>query len=318
MSRVAFVIVCLFLVRSAHADDGMPCVSFSAQNIEDARKFWTLEEQEKASPAVMPPLSPEERLEFDRAMLLVQAAKLKLLPFSRSAFLAFIASAHAAVLPSAVTSAPVTDPPFNASGRLSFSDTGGRPGWCTASFVGDVSVIMTAAHCVANSGGFYSRLQFSRAFVQGVGGENFAISSVGVNQQWVAKGADEFDYAFLRTATAVTSATPLTFASGAPGGWIGIGYPNLLASAIAQPLGQEMMYAAGSNATPSGYTMYIMDGDPMGSGASGGAWIPPPSAPFGGAIVTVTARNPRANVLLGPILDSRATKLFDKVKAACQ
>jgi hypothetical protein len=328
---IAAITMCIASVCAARGDDAIFCKPFDPADITDAERYWTLQKQLTAQPRPMPRLSAAEQRELDEALSAEMGKHLITSQFVRRRFASNMSafSVAPAIAPGA-NDANVALPPFEIAGRFTFRDP--QDSWCTASFVGDTQILVTAAHCVADHSGLFAQMHFSRAYALPNGGEDFDIAAVAVHQQWISTAPNELDYAFLRT-TQTTSRTPLAFATGSsPAGWIGIGYPALLGLPL-EPLGRQMFFAAGANITPTNSTLYVMKDNPMKDGHSGGPFTPPLPPPFGATLLGVATRASNDyDEVLGPKLDgedctvppapprrrSPTCQLFAKALASCQ
>jgi hypothetical protein len=211
--------------------------------------------------------------------------------------------------------AEVAKAPFNAAGRLFFTNRFGSTDGCAAAFVGDPTVLLTAAHCVqARSGEFYKGLVFSRAYDDGAG-ELFEVSLVATFNEWVNDPKPtnfEHDYAFLRTSIPVHGVTPLKFASSSSSHWFALAYPATVDG------GKKMMIVKGTRGTSG--RMIVMEDNPLDHGSSGGPWIlADADGRIGQSVLSVASvLGPDRNTLLGPILTEQARTLFDFVRNGCK
>ncbi|WP_456624436.1 trypsin-like serine peptidase, partial [Bradyrhizobium sp. P5_C12] len=163
--------------------------------------------------------------------------------------------------------ADVAVSPYSKVGRITFRFPTDAPGWghlCTAQFIGDLGVVLTAAHCVWDQqnkvwGGNYS---FQLAYQTGGPTQSFNWECAAIMSGW-ANGKYAYDYAVLK----IRGVPP----NGGLGMKINVGATHL--DAIGYPDnygGNEVMYHVYGNKDGSNPTSML---NPLGHGASGGAWV---------------------------------------------
>lgn len=308
MKRLLTVFLLLLSASFGRASNDINCRAFTVEERSQTRAFWTPDVERAARPIEMPELSVEEFTSMFRLSL-----------FDRFHFSSHFATPLLAV--GAVSGvgqaqpATVSNAPFNAAGRLFFTNRFGATDWCTAAFTGDPSILLTAAHCVQSRGGtFYKGVYFSRAYEDGPG-EQFDISFVATFNSWVNDPEPtnfEHDYAFLQTSAPVQGVTPLTLASGSSSNWFALGYPATING------GKTMIFLEGTRGAPA--KMIVMENNPLDHGLSGGSWIlPDPTGAIGQSVLTIASvLAPAPNTMLGPFLTKEATTLFEFVRNGCK
>ncbi|MEO8380838.1 MAG: trypsin-like peptidase domain-containing protein [Acidobacteriota bacterium] len=308
-ARIAVTVALLAVARSVIPAENISCQAFTAFEINRAKRIWTEDQKRAATPVLMPPISLSERLGHDPNRFASG------LPHAFS-----MTTLAGSTFP--VQLSDKTTPPFESVGKLFFTDLSGARDWCTASFTEDPHVLMTAAHCVRSSRGFFIDLYFTRAYAFG-GGENFSITRAATLDEWVtsAKPA-RYDVAFLMTKDPAT-VPQLTFASILVSQWTAVGYPyQVILNGYPTVYDGSTMIHADGNAAPANVTpkgMILMTKVPLGKGTSGGPFIPPAVAGGIGKSVLTVASNLglSPNQLVGPVFGKRAKELFDHVKAGC-
>lgn len=305
--RLAYVAL-LLVASSTLASSDINCRAFTVEERDLTRAFWTADQERAARPLEMQELSV---VEFTNT--------LRLSFFDRFRFWSHpVAPLLGTPGPGGIGQAQhasVSSPPFNAAGRLFFTNRFGATDWCTASFTGDPSVLMTAAHCVqSRSGTFYNGVHFSRAYDNGPG-EEFDISFVATFNTWVNDPEPtnfEHDYAFLQTSVPVQGVTPLIFAAVSSSNWFALGYPGTING------GKTMTFVEGTRGAAA--RMIVMENNPLDHGLSGGPWIlPDQSGRIGQSVLTVASvLSPTPDAMLGPVLTKETTILFEFVRNGCK
>lgn len=202
--------------------------------------------------------------------------------------------------------------PMRTSGRFNFTKANGSPRYCTAQFVGDTGVVLTAAHCVfdgrfgGGSGtGWIADAEFAHAYGSAnPGASYYDWECIAIYKGW-ALDDPAFDYAFVKLAGAGARALglrPSTFGSQRA---TSQGYPSNISSFV-------VSYVNGvpSLASPS---LLQHAPNPFGGGSSGGAWIDSDRAES----LNSFGRSDRPNTMFGPIFGGRTVELFDYVRGGC-
>jgi hypothetical protein len=329
MKRQAILIALFLLGNTAlHAQGGISCVSFTQAESAKNRDLWTPFMRFISRPLGLESLTEKERERemnrwssvdrMRRFMSLQQDESVRKLS-SYSVDANEMSAYRVSPYTFEESEAPTAEAPFHAVGQL-FVITAAESS-CTAFFVEDRSIIMTAAHCVferipGGGGDFYKSINFSRASSARHSGETFLIDRIGVVNEWITSSTPhDYDYAFLHVTTPLAApVNPLTFATTFASDWIAIGYP------LRRSDGLTMMFAPGGG-DASG-AMLLMEGNPMTHGSSGGPWLPPAyptlNDPFGTEVLSIASIiGAQPNTLLGPILDTRMRDLFEFVKRGC-
>jgi hypothetical protein len=292
-------------VVQANASDEFACATFGTKTNSEIELFWKLN---KGLPLILPfPLESPTPAELP-----VEPAESFFGHVQR--FFAFtIQTNRVTVATSHPEDAATAAEPFKAAGRLFFVDSKGIQRWCTAAFVDNDSTLLTAAHCVwdrANST-FYSNIYFSRAYENGFG-ENFSIAAIGVLKDWTQAGVPhQFDFAFLTTTQATGSGHMVSGASPNPlQDWIAVGYPrNFVFDGTTESPNGEIMKRARGVAGAANQNMFLMLGNPMGRGTSGGSWNAPGRPPFGNVVFSVSSMlGQKPDSIYGPMLFDTALR----------
>ncbi|MBU2329141.1 MAG: serine protease [Alphaproteobacteria bacterium] len=166
--------------------------------------------------------------------------------------------------------APDVSAPYWSAGRLSFRDDTGKAKWCSAQYVDDLKVILTAAHCVINhaNGIWHSDFSFARASADGGSPQTIDWRCISIFDAYHRPSVNyAYDYAFI-LARSDDERPPLELASGIPASTdlTAIGYPST-------PDGGRYLYkVAGSWLGVAGGIATMAD-NPLTAGSSGGAWF---------------------------------------------
>lgn len=167
-------------------------------------------------------------------------------------------------------SEPANHVPFKSAGKLIFTTDTGKVASCTAQFLQDLSVILTAAHCVRNpsNGKWYGWFTFQRAYDNGSSAQTVGWKCLAVYHEFTNPSVNAaYDYAFILTDTASTGGTlAMATATRAERPLTAIGYPTNYGN------GEVMYQVTGEWASESG-GIVTMKNNPMRSGNSGGAWF---------------------------------------------
>jgi len=305
-------------VIRVNASDEVVCATFASKTISNTEAFWR---SDKRVPNLVPlPLespSPAELGLEPRRSFWGHIQNFG--SFIKKHFTVTIPTSHP-------EDAATNDAPFKTAGRLFFIDSQGTQRWCTAEFVDDDATLLTAAHCVWDraSTDFYRSIYFGRVYNNGFV-ENFSIASVGVLTEWIQTGAPhQYDFAFLST-TLPTTQGHLVSSATLPTDWIAIGYPRKFTvnGTTEYPNGEIMKRASGVAGVAS-QNMFLMLGNPMGRGTSGGAWSPPGQSPFGNEVFSIASMlgsSPDSiygPMLYGSLLEKRTLQLAAFVKNGCK
>jgi V8-like Glu-specific endopeptidase len=200
-------------------------------------------------------------------------------------------------------------PPYTALGKLEFLKGGVRY-WCTAQIVGDV--LMTAGHCVfdTNTNVWNTNFQFKLGYDNGSYRQLYDWQCSAVYTGW-AQDQYNKDYAFLKLRGSTTNA--LGMKTGLPvTQWDSVGYPGSCSSGYNCYGGQKLLKVNGNRGAVSGGIVQ-MTGNPFLGGSSGGAWLD------GTYIIGVNSFGYKTQPtnMYGPLLDGRATALYDFVSKGC-
>jgi hypothetical protein len=170
--------------------------------------------------------------------------------------------------------ADITQFPFCTGGILCIQTAAGIATYGSAQFCGDLYIILTAAHCIIDpiSRVLNTKFLFFGGYKQGMRTQ-FAIRKTLIPQKWLDKTIPlsdlaALDYAFLITKQP-SSGNFMHYKLNIPyTDWTAIGYPKNISD------GKIMQQVTGSNLAPNpGVGIVGMQGNSMGAGCSGGAWI---------------------------------------------
>jgi Trypsin-like peptidase domain len=209
------------------------------------------------------------------------------------------------------TNADVTMAPYKAAGRLFFDFLPSHDA-CTAQFVGDSQVVLTAAHCIQDpkTKKYATSILFHRAYYLSTYAQRIGIECIGTPTNWAdgKKGKPEYDYAFLKTKTAssggyipLRSVTPRY-----PNTWEAIGYSKYGKYEILQKVTGALGRQVGG--------IVQMKNNPLGDGSSGGAWL---DRGFVFGDVSGSSTMP-ATDSWSPVYDTNVQILFNRVKNGCK
>jgi hypothetical protein len=294
----------LLFVAQAVASSGVACVHIMP------REDWTKGDEEKTPGLTLDALTPSEtewiaalqtkNRTFVGFMSLISAQRVRTLSGGRSGLSG--------------------GSPFDAVGKLFVNNGLGTSGHaCTAFLVEDLSVIMTAAHCVYDrkkTQSFFSSVRFVRELSPS-GGDAYVAVKVAMLTTFatmVAIRPHDYDYAFLKIVPEGAPAVvmPLMLGSRDATDWIAMGYPGLASDTLS--------VVAGHGST--GRSLVEMFGNSMTGGSSGGPWCPPGFPPAGvnfgkGVISLAAAEGNFFDSVVGPVFDARTRELYEYVKQDC-
>lgn len=206
--------------------------------------------------------------------------------------------------------ADVSKFPYSAGGALFFKRNN-KNYRCSAQFTADPTVLLTAAHCVRDtgSGTWNSRTVFYRAYEGGTG-DFYSTQCIGTKQGWVS-GSNKYkwDYAFIKVVGSSRRGGVLGYKTGTPySRFESIGYAGNCGG------GKSMYKASGRKGSVSDGIVQMLD-NPCTFGHSGGAWIGANRYAIG--TNSFIYRN-RPNEMYGPVFDGNTTNLFNYVKRGCR
>lgn len=167
-----------------------------------------------------------------------------------------------------VEEANINVAPFNAGGKLFFTRDG-KDYVASAEFSGDISLILTAAHCVRDmqSGEWSENIMFKRAYKTFVSKQSCCIRAVALKTYWYSKKERRWDYAFGISSTP-SEVPSLQYQINCPFNQVtAFGYPTNYS------LGLIMQRVDGSIKVNTTNGTVKMSGNKMGGGCSGGAWV---------------------------------------------
>jgi len=210
----------------------------------------------------------------------------------------------------------VSDLPYANAGKLIF-EVGGSEAACTAEFVGNYDILLTAAHCVRDgfSGQWFSAFRFYRGYHKG-NGQFVTVRCMATWSDWWSSGSPNYgvDYAFIKTNEHSAAGwfgleTGLSYSM-----WNALGYPEELSSG-------QVQYAVLGTAGTVSSSRIEMVGNPMGPGSSGGAWSGDVtnSALSGNHVFSVNSSHDQSGQnMYGPLFDAAVANLYNYVENDCQ
>lgn len=236
-------------------NDGMQVVTPHAATAPS--EYWSGERMRNAAPKEAPEPSPDEHREIENNLTKPSRSNDK------------------AALPrldlnefGAPHEADVSANPYRHAGKLHFT-MGGKDHSCSAQFVGDLNVLLTAAHCVrdAKTGEWATNVVFHRGFYNGSSAQVVDAVCLSTKHGWVTAGARRYkwDYAFIKTSRPSRSGYFGLQLFAPDVDWHALGYPSNFGS------GRMMMRVEGTRGLITDDTVQML-GNPMRKGNSGGAW----------------------------------------------
>ncbi|MCK7611648.1 trypsin-like serine peptidase [Roseibium sediminicola] len=212
--------------------------------------------------------------------------------------------------------APAANSPYWSTGRLLFRKSDGKTYRCSAQYVSDLKVILTAAHCLydRSAGAFNTDFVFQRAYNEGATAQTVGWRCASVYAQYHSPSVNyAYDYGFL-LADKNDERAPLELQTGAPANTAlaAIGYPQNFGA------GQALYKVDGRWASVSG-GIVTMSGNPMRSGNSGGAWFTEFAVDGGSGtnlVVSLNSHHITGNTTdeNGPLFTSDTTRLMEHVR----
>lgn len=172
--------------------------------------------------------------------------------------------------------APATDPkqadlgqmPFAAGGKL-FYTMDGVDYVASGNIFMRNNLLLTAAHCIQDevTGNLGENYAFERGYTGELASETLSFKTVALKENWYLEKDNVWDYAIVILNETSTVASPLRYTTEDVEGRTvtAFGYPSNYSG------GEQMMFVNGSVTTRR--DKWIMNGNKMGPGASGGAWV---------------------------------------------
>jgi len=166
---------------------------------------------------------------------------------------------------------PSANNPYWSTGKLTFTKkSDGKLKRCTAQFVDDLKVILTAAHCVydVDAKGWNSNFTFQRAYSDGTAAQTVSWRCLSIFDAYHAPSENlAYDYAFI-LADKNDEQAPLVMTTGIPvsAPLTAIGYPQTHG-------GGKFLYKVDGDWASVDRGIVTMSGNPMRGGNSGGAWF---------------------------------------------
>jgi hypothetical protein len=225
--------------KTYFTDNENEAIVFDDESLLQAEKYWTEERMKKATPIGIELPKPPSMTDLEKEMV-----------------------------KGTVTKANIDVSPYNAGGKLFFSQ-GGKDLVGSAEFCGDKNLILTAAHCVRDmdTGKWSENIVFKRGYNIITSKQKCAIRAVAVKSYWYADKDYRWDYAF-GISTSESKVDALPYQINNPFSDVtSFGYPSNYS------LGIVMQKVDGVTITPSQQGIVCMQGNPMREGCSGGAWV---------------------------------------------
>lgn len=292
-------------------NNGNSIMFVSQDDLAKARDYWTEERLSNATPKVMPEISDEEIANINNEAIKLIGPKV----IAKS-----IPPKSSTSRPSEIgipTEADVKEVPFNKAGKLYFTESDGTEHSCTAQFVGQLNILLTAATCIRDkeTGQYYSKFKFHQAYREGE--ETAKILGIGAatRESWVVGAGKhsnrKVDYGFIITETESQSGAMGLIAGLLFNDLYAIGYAsNYSNSKILQKVQGKLAGVKDGVAA--------MSGNPFARGAGGGAWIAelsPGSQWTGNYVVGNNAshKSDDPNTDYGPFYDEDFESLYKQV-----
>ncbi|MBU4683798.1 hypothetical protein KC222_17450 [Cedecea davisae] len=292
-------------------ENGNSIMFVSKEDLAKARNYWTEERLRNATPKAMPDISVLEiaNIHNETAKLIIPKVIAK-----------SILPKNSPSRPSDIgipTEADVKEIPFNNAGKLYFTESDGTEHSCTAQFVGQLNILLTAATCIRDkkTGQYYSNFKFHQAYREGE--ETAKILGVGAatRDSWVVGDGEhsnrKVDYGFIITETESQS--------GAMGLIAGLPFNDLYAIGYASNYSNsKILQKVQGKLAGVKDGVAAMSGNPFARGAGGGAWIAelsPGSQWTGNYVVGNNAshKSDDPNTDYGPFYDEGFESLYKQV-----
>lgn len=292
--------------------NGNSIMFVSKDDLAKARNYWTEERLRNATPKAMPEISDREIANIHNEATTLIGPKV----IAKS-----ISPKNSTSRPVEIgipTEADINQIPFNNAGKIYFTESDGTQHNCTAQFVGQLNILLTAATCIRDkkTGQYYSNFKFHQAYRDGE--ETAKILGVGAatRESWVVGPGEhsnrKVDYGFIITETE-SQAGAMGLISGLPfNDLYAIGYSsNYSKSRILQKVQGKLAGVKDGVAA--------MSGNPFAAGAGGGAWIAelsPGSEWTGNYVVGNNAshKSDDPNTDYGPYYDADFESLYNQVE----
>jgi V8-like Glu-specific endopeptidase len=255
--NIKTLIIATIILYAANSNAAEAIKVYDAEKITSIKNYWTQERIKQVVPLPHPKLNAEEmkklisqkqRKEFlNQPIQVIEESDLGLGIPQR---------------------ANINQSPYSKGGVLLFTKQDNQQYLCSAQFVGQSNILLTAAHCVRNgkTGEWYDNFVFFRAYDNG-GGEKFVAKCLVANNKWFDPAINyQYDYAFIQTNTHSSN------------GWLGLmkDIPYTIWTAIGYPENygdNKYMYEVRGNKGITSDGVIEMRNNPMRHGNSGGAWI---------------------------------------------
>ncbi len=300
------------------ADQSIDVLEIQEDMAAEADAFWVEEQLEFAEPVELPVISEEQFEEF--------------LAPTEADMIDELADSEPEVIESAqaedASDEDLEDPalgasrranvkvfPFSAGGKLYFRTP--RTAYCSAQYVADRRVLMTAAHCVYDRRNkrWYNNHRFYRAYANG-NGQLASPRFIAIYKNWyTAQWPYKWDYAFICMAQA-SKGGHLGFRTGIPyRRFHSIGYPSNFDS------GKYMQVIEGWRGRVTNGVVE-MKRNSFGGGSSGGSWIGDLKVGQSGANNYAIGLNSFKYInspkeMWGPYFDRNTWRLLRYVDARC-
>jgi len=215
----------------------------------------------------------------------------------------------ATVSEATIYDATLNDVPFKHMGKLYFTNNDGNQCACSGTYIGPTDhVLLTAAHCVRDSNGYYSDFMFSQQYNNGVGHRK-GVSYLFVPSQYNANDRNDLslDYAFL--------VTKQPSENGGVGLYTGVPTSKITAAGYPKNVydGQKLVWLSGGKGAVF-HGLVHMPSNSMQMGSSGGAWLR--SAEDGWYATGINSHtNTLYSGMFSPVFDEGTTRLYNDAES---
>lgn len=290
--------------RSAeYENDLSPDAIVNVHSQAETLAFWTEARMAEAIPIETPIVSEAEFA--DLVSMIGDSA-----PEDRTSEYGIDDNGAGSEVSSSPSRADTSQHPFKQAGKLFFRK-GGASYVCSAQFVSGRNILLTAAHCLKDeNGNWASNFVFKRAY-NGNEPETFGWNCVTTWGNATVNGRYNWakDYGFIQTSSSNSRGYLGWQTNTGSRTWTAVGYPSNYE-------GGSRMYRDGGvrGATRSGVTE--MQGNLMGPGSSGGAWLDAigPGNPNYSVGLNSFKYNNNPNSMWGPVFDSEWLRLLNLAK----
>ena len=294
--------------------DGVTTITYSDDEINETKKYWTDEKIKSAQPIPLPTYSDDEFQE-----LLKKLEKNTDTSEEKESKLPAASGETAQLVEGQITLAPIGRKPFSFGGKLLFTTSDNLQGSCSAEWImgpNDTPILMTAAHCLydlrpgIHFGKMFTNFKFIQGYDFGKGNE-FEINVTKKPQEWTPNNPNPVvDFAFMKTKKPPTG-SGIGYHVGAfypPSNVIkctAIGYPSSFMDGACMGMvnGSAQLVAPG---------LVLMKNNSMKKGSSGGAWLIDNGPNSSGTAIGLNSGGNGSQVF-GPYFGKVWTELYEKM-----